>query len=82
MPSHPDKHIRAAIEYLEAKDWKIETSGGHAWGRAFCPGGSDGCRPPTSIWSMPRSPEDHAKDLRKRADQCLHRLGTNIEKGV
>ncbi|THV40525.1 hypothetical protein FAB82_14745 [Glycomyces buryatensis] len=82
MPRHPNKHIRAAIEYMEEKGWKIETSGGHAWGRAFCPGGGTGCRPPRSIWSTPRSPEDFAKQLRKVADECPHGLETDIKKGA
>ncbi|GAA1684232.1 hypothetical protein GCM10009830_34410 [Glycomyces endophyticus] len=72
MPRHPNKHIRAAIEYMEAKGWKIKASGGHAWGRAFCPGGGSGCRPPRSIWSTPRSPEDFAKLLLRDAAECPH----------
>jgi hypothetical protein len=82
MPRHPDKHIRAAIEYMEEKGWKIKESNGHAWGRAYCPGGEGGCRPPSSILSTPASAENHAARLRKIADQCPHCLTTDFEKGA
>ncbi|THV27074.1 hypothetical protein E9998_16515 [Glycomyces paridis] len=81
MPRHPNKHIRAAIEDMEARGWKIRVPGGHAWGRAYCPGGEGGCNP-YSIASTPRSPESHAKRLRKLADQCPHGLQADTEKGT
>ncbi|MQM28961.1 hypothetical protein GFD30_25850 [Glycomyces sp. NEAU-7082] len=80
MPRHPNKHIRAAIEYMEARGWKIEKSHGHAWARGYCPGGATGCRPPSSILSTPRTPEGHAARLRKIADSCPH--GSHVEKGA
>jgi hypothetical protein len=40
------------------------TSAGHKWGRIICPGGHK-----QSIWSTPRSPGNHARDLMKWADQ-------------
>jgi hypothetical protein len=70
MNRHPNKEIRAAIEEMIKAGWRIEKREGHSWGRAFCPGGSAGYRPPMSIWSTPRVPERHARQLRRAIDQC------------
>lgn len=72
MDRHPNKEIRAAIDDMVSAGWRIQKRSGHAWGRAFCPGGAQGCRPPTSIWSTPRVPELHARQLRRAIAQCEH----------
>ncbi|AWS48162.1 hypothetical protein DKM19_04040 [Streptosporangium sp. 'caverna'] len=81
MARHPDKEIRAAIDHLIAAGWIIEKAGGHAWGRASRPGGHRGRRPPTSIWSTPRSPEIHARRLRRLADRCPHGPEDDLSEG-
>jgi hypothetical protein len=69
---HPNKHIEAAIAYAEALGWSVVGSGGHAWGRLFCPHHTpEGCI--ISVWSTPRSPENHARQIRRRVDACPHR---------
>ncbi len=77
-PKHPNKEIEAALQYAESKDWTVEKTRGssHAWGRARCSGGRRGdCL--MSVWSTPRVPENHARQIRRRVDACTHRQEPN-----
>jgi hypothetical protein len=47
---------------------------GHKWGRISC---AQGHR--VSVWSTPRSPGNHARDLRKWAEQHAHSVGEQRE---
>ena len=68
---HPNKHIEAAISYAESRGWNVISSKGHAWGRIFCPEHSQsGCI--ISVWSTPRVPENHAKQIVRIIDACPH----------
>lgn len=71
---HPDKEIEEALQHAEAEGWRIETGGGHAWGRIFCPYNSSDCRCGdfciASVWSTPRSGGNHARALRRVVDNC------------
>ena len=70
-PRHPDKHIELAVQYAESLGWRVEISGGHAWGRILCPLASrDGCI--ISVWSTPKVPENHARHVRREVDACPH----------
>jgi hypothetical protein len=70
-PRHPNKHIEAAVKYAEALGWRVEISGGHAWGRIFCPHAvRGGCK--KSVWSTPHNPQGHASQIRRAVDQCPH----------
>jgi hypothetical protein len=61
--AHGKKEVRKAIGELQALGCDIEqTPSGHRWGVATAP---DGAR--HSIWSTPRSPENHARELVRRA---------------
>ena len=73
---HPNKHIEAALKYAEEQGWEVVKASGsaHAWGRARCPGKSRGdCQ--LSIWSTPRSPENHARQILRRVNACPHGHG-------
>lgn len=78
-PRHSDRHIEAALRHAEASGWRVEASGAHAhsWGRMFCPHNRDDCRCGefciTGIWSTPRDPEIHARQIRRVVDGCIHR---------
>ena len=39
MAHHPNKHIRAAVEYAEQRGWTLRKAGAraHVWGRLYCP---------------------------------------------
>jgi hypothetical protein len=75
---HPKKEIAAAIEYARSKGWRVVKGGSHAWGQMYCPYNDKECRCGefcrTSIWSTPKSPGNHAKQLRRVVDNCsMHR---------
>lgn len=76
LPRHPNKEIRAAIEYAASKGWRIEKAGpgAHVWGRALCPERSrDGHI--FNIHSTPRNPQNHARKLRRYVEMCMHTPG-------
>lgn len=79
---HPNKDIRAAVEYALAHGWRLRPAGGHAWGSLLCPWNDPGCRFGEhcfrSVWSTPKKPASHARELRKIVDNCKHvRSGKN-----
>ncbi len=75
-PRHPDKHIEQAVAYAESLGWRVEISGGHAWGRLFCPFADRyGCI--ISVWSTPRVAQNHARHIRREVDACPHCLDTD-----
>lgn len=68
---HPKKEVEEALAELEASgDWIVtETAGrGHWWGVAKCVFGHGPCQ--ISIWSTPRSPGNHAKQILRVATRC------------
>lgn len=70
-PEHPNKEIEAAVKHAISKGWRFKGSKGHAWGRLFCPAKvRGGCQ--ISVWSTPKSPFDHARQIRRRVDKCPH----------
>src|SRR6266404_7611438 len=68
LPMHPNKHIREALKYAEEHGWRIIMSKGHAFCRILCGYGHGDCQ--KSVWSTPRNPEQHARDIRKKVDSC------------
>lgn len=73
-PKHPNKEVEAALAHAEARGWRIEPARGHAWGRMYCPWNDDECRCGefciASIWSTPRNPANHARQIRRVVDGC------------
>lgn len=59
--------------------WTVEEAKGrsaHSWGYVLCPANAGAaCRSGTfcrmSIWSTPRQPQNHARELLKKAQGCL-----------
>ena len=70
-PTHPNKRIRAAVAYAAGRGWRLVRSNGHAWGRLFCPAGVRGGHK-ISVYSTPRNPERHAREIRAVVDACDH----------
>ena len=82
--SHPNKDVEAAVRYAEANGWQVK-EGGH-WGFLYCPYNDDECRCGTrckaGIWSTPKNPGNHAKQLRQVVGGCTARkavLGGTVE---
>lgn len=72
-PTHPNKHIEAALQYARSKGFRVEKAGprAHPWGSIKCPAGSrEGCM--MSVWSTPKNPERHARAIRRWVDNCPH----------
>ena len=78
---HPNKEIQTALKYAEKKGWRIELGGSHAWGKIYCPNNDQQCRCGefciTSVWSTPRNPTNHARQLRRVVDNCIHQNQSN-----
>ncbi|SFJ05461.1 hypothetical protein SAMN05421753_11524 [Planctomicrobium piriforme] len=64
---HPNKHIEAAIQYAEDRGWTFVKGLGHCFGILRCP---FACFCSKSVWSTPRSPENHAKDITRTVEKC------------
>ncbi|HEX8744039.1 MAG TPA: restriction endonuclease [Thermoleophilaceae bacterium] len=61
---HPKKEVEQALRRLEADGWHVtERRGGHAWGDAMSPDGEQRVH----IWSTPRQPSHHARQLLRAA---------------
>jgi len=70
-PSHPNKHIEAAVAYAELNGWRVTISGGHAWAKLYCAfADREGCI--ISVWSTPRNAENHARAIIRAVDRCPH----------
>ncbi|HNC04454.1 MAG: hypothetical protein H6996_07070 [Moraxellaceae bacterium] len=70
MKKHPNKHIREAIKHAMANGWEIVDAGksAHAFCRLRCVAGHTEHQ--MSIWSTPKSPENHAKQILHKVQQC------------
>ncbi|WDY59009.1 hypothetical protein [Pseudomonas sp. PSKL.D1] len=80
-PTHARKEVEQALKHAESQGWKVVAGGGHCWGKMLCPLNDSDCRCGefciTSIWSTPKSPGNHARQLRRVVDNCT---GTNMAK--
>ena len=74
QPKHPNKEIEQAIRYAESKRWRYYSSehSAHAWGRLLCPLTAREVHS-MSIWSTPKSADNHARQIRRNVDACEHR---------
>lgn len=70
-PRHPNKHIERAIQYAEGLGWRVELSNGHAWGHLLCPRATREGHI-VGVYSTPRNPESHARQIRRDVDLCDH----------
>ncbi len=70
---HPNKHIRAAIEYAIDKGWRVKKAGAraHIWGELYCLHAQrGGCI--VRVFSTPKNPEGHARFIRRQINTCPH----------
>ena len=77
---HPKKEVEDALAYAESNGWRVEVGGSHAWGRIYCPFEDPECRCGefciASVWSTPRDPGNHARQIRRVVDNCTVRRST------
>jgi len=67
-PKHPKKDVNEALDYADGQGFEVEqTSAGHKWGRITCT-----CSARFSVWSTPRSPFNHGRQIRRWVDQHEH----------
>lgn len=82
-PVHPKKDIEDALKHAEAHGWRVEVGGSHAWGRLYCPFHDQACRCGefciVSIWSTPRNPFSHARQLKRVVDNCTGSVPDDME---
>jgi len=73
---HPKPPVEAALVYAELHGWRVVPGGGHAWGRMYCPSNDADCRCGefciASVWSTPRDPDVHGRQVRRVVDHCIH----------
>ncbi|MBR8829485.1 MAG: hypothetical protein DSM107014_16580 [Gomphosphaeria aponina SAG 52.96 = DSM 107014] len=80
VKKHPNKDIREAISKAVEMGWKVKEASSHAhsWGQILCPYRDAECRGGEyciiSIWSTPRNPKNHAKQIKRVVDNCIHTL--------
>ncbi|HLB56489.1 MAG TPA: hypothetical protein VJK30_04090 [Coxiellaceae bacterium] len=70
---HPNKEIETAIVFAESRGWRYQKTGksAHAWCRLLCVlRDREGCA--LSVWSTPRNPEMHAKQIIRCVKHCPH----------
>ena len=62
---------------------ELKWEGGHAWGKIYCPNNDNECRCGefciSSVWSTPRNPVNHAKQIKRVVDNCTSLKSENIE---
>ena len=79
MKKHPHKDINDAVNYAVENGWEIIETGSssHAWGRLKCPYNDLDYRCGKfclkSIWSTPKSPPNHAKQIRRIVNGCINK---------
>jgi hypothetical protein len=66
-----NKHVREAIEYAEKHGWTIRLPKGHSYGALLAPDG----RTRKSVWSTPRNPDNHARDIERLVDRVAEEMG-------
>lgn len=80
MKKHSNKEVRAAIKYAIAQGWEFDERNGHAFGILNCPT-NKGCRGghycTLSVWSTPKSPENHAKSIMSAINKCTSKGKTD-----
>jgi len=81
---HPNKEIEKALQYAEDNGWRVEPSKGHPFAMMFCPLNDKECRCGdfciSSIWSTPKNPENHARQIRRVVDNCTAQKKDEEEK--
>ena len=65
---HGKKDVEKALQVAEAAGFSVTMSSGHRWGVIEC---GHGCE--HSVWSTPKNPGNHAKQLIRTVERCEHK---------
>lgn len=79
-PRHQNGDIEAAIRYAESHGWSVRKSGPRAkpWGRIWCPF-QEHSQHQMSVWSTPKNPQNHAKQIVRFVDRCRRETEEQFE---
>ena len=78
MKKHPNKEIREAISYAVKQGWTVKEASprSHSWGQIYCPNRDANCRCGefciTSIWTTPKNPSNHARQIKRIVEGCIY----------
>lgn len=68
---HSCKEIEKVVAYAESVGWRVVIGHGHAWAYLYClQADRTGCK--VGVWSTPKNPENHARQVRRQIDSCPH----------
>jgi hypothetical protein len=68
-PRHPKKEVEEALGFAESHGWQVDSPrSGHPWGKATCEREGHDCL--VWIWSTPKVPGNHAKQIRRAVYSC------------
>lgn len=68
---HKQKELESVVAYAESLGWRVVMGTGHAWAYLYCPRADrSGCK--VGVWSTPKNPENHARQIRRQVDSCPH----------
>lgn len=85
---HKNKEIERAIKFAEKYGWGFRKAKGaaHPFGILRCPHNDYHCRCgiycQISVWSTPKTPEAHARKIRRAVENCLHQFEKDNENQV
>ncbi|MEN5017649.1 hypothetical protein ABEH87_15010 [Erwinia sp. Eh17-17] len=75
--SHTIREIEAVLRHAERLGWRVVCGGSHAWGKIYCPWNNVQCRCGefciSCVWSTPKNPHNHARQLRRVVEHCTMR---------
>src|ERR1035437_4926341 len=81
--THSKKEVEDAVKFAETEGWTVLLGGGHAWGKMYCPYNDVECRCGefciVSIWSTPKNPWNHAKQLKRVVTNCTTHKKKRLE---
>lgn len=75
--SHTIREIEAVLRHAERLGCRVVCGGSHAWGKIYCPWNNVQCRCGefciSCVWSTPKNPHNHARQLRRVVEHCTMR---------
>ena len=85
--NHPKKEVEEALRHAESNGWGVILGGSNALPSIYCPYNDEECRCGefciASVWSTPKNPGNHARQLKRVVDNCTtHKDGQAASDGA